>query len=256
MSSSASVPALSAAAPKKSRAPKAAKAEVAPATVAPVTAVASVTAAAPATPAKASKSTVAAVVAPAKATAAAVVAPVATAAVVAPTNDLVAATAATAAVDINIVSEFATLVETVNTLRSTLSTVFSNMKKLEKQIPRELKKAQKGRRRRAVTLNADGTEAPKKESTVFKKPIEISEALCQFLGVSKGTLLSRSDVTSRVCAYARNNKLMEKQVIKADAPLRKLLALTEADELKILNLQRYLKPHYPKSAVAAPTTTA
>jgi len=249
MSSSASVPALSAAAPKKSRAPKAAKAEAAPVAVAPAAAVA-----APATPAKAAKSTVAAVVAPAKATVA-VVAPVAAAAVVAPTNEVVAATAATAAVDINIVSEFASLVETVNTLRSTLSTVFSNMKKLEKQIPRELKKAQKGRRRRAVTLNADGTEAPKKESTVFKKPIEISEALCQFLGVSKGTLLSRSDVTSRVCAYARNNKLMEKQVIKADAPLRKLLALTEADELKILNLQRYLKPHYPKAAVA-PTTTA
>jgi hypothetical protein len=32
--------------------------------------------------------------------------------------------------------------------------------------------------------------------------------------------------------------------------MRKLLALTEKDELKILNLQRYLKPHYPKAATA------
>jgi len=56
-----------------------------------------------------------------------------------------------------------------------------------------------------------------------------------------------------VCAYAKEKGLMEKQNIKADASLRKLLALTEKDELKILNLQRYLKPHYIKPAVAATT---
>jgi chromatin remodeling complex protein RSC6 len=56
-------------------------------------------------------------------------------------------------------------------------------------------------------------------------------------------------VTTKVCGYAKSHQLMDKQVIKADAPLRKLLALTEKDELKILNLQRYLKPHYLKPAV-------
>jgi chromatin remodeling complex protein RSC6 len=86
---------------------------------------------------------------------------------------------------------------------------------------------------------------------VFTKPTAISDALCTFLGVPKGTQLSRSDVTTRVCRYAKENSLMVKQVIKADAPMRKLLALTEKDELKILNLQRYLKPHYIK-----PPTTA
>jgi hypothetical protein len=48
---------------------------------------------------------------------------------------------------------------------------------------------------------------------------------------------------------------MDKQVIKADAALRKLLALTEKDELKILNLQRFLKPHYLKDAVAPVAAT-
>ena len=38
---------------------------------------------------------------------------------------------------------------------------------------------------------------------------------------------------------------MNKQQINADATLRKLLNLTEGDALSILNLQRYLKPHYP-----------
>ena len=160
------------------------------------------------------------------------------------------ATSASSAVeDVNIVAQFNVLVEQVNTLRSTLGSVFSNMKKLEKQIPRELKRASKGRRRGAAKADADPA-SPKKE-TVFTKPTAISDALCTFLGVPKGTLISRSEVTTRVCRYAKEKSLMVKQVIKADAPLRKLLALTEADELKILNLQRYLKPHYLKPAPTA-----
>lgn len=149
---------------------------------------------------------------------------------------------------VNVVSEFNSLVEQVNTLRSTLSTVFSSMKKLEKAIPRELKRAQKGRRRKASTEG--GADKPKKD-TVFTKPTPISDALCTFLGVAKGTPLSRSEVTTRVCKYAKDHNLMNKQVIKADAALRKLLNLTEKDELKILNLQRYLKPHYIKPAATA-----
>jgi chromatin remodeling complex protein RSC6 len=122
------------------------------------------------------------------------------------------------------------------------------MKKLEKAIPRELKRAQKGRRRKASTEG--GADKPKKD-TVFTKPTPISDALCTFLGVAKGTPLSRSEVTTRVCKYAKDHALMNKQVIKADAALRKLLNLTEKDELKILNLQRYLKPHYIKPAAPA-----
>jgi chromatin remodeling complex protein RSC6 len=151
------------------------------------------------------------------------------------------------------VSEFNSLVEQVNALRSTLSTVFSSMKKLEKAIPRELKRAQKGRRRKAAAVT-EGGEPIKKKDTVFTKPTPISDALCTFLGVAKGTPLSRSEVTTRVCRYAKDHSLMNKQVIKADAALRKLLNLTEKDELKILNLQRYLKPHYIKPA--APVATA
>ncbi len=142
--------------------------------------------------------------------------------------------------EVNVVAEFNSLVAKVSALRETFTAVFSEMKKLEKRIPRELKKASKGRRNRKA---ADGTDKPKKES-VFTKPSKISDELCQFLGQAKGTEMSRSAVTTAVCNYAKQKGLMEKQLIKADAPLRKLLKLTEKDELKILNLQRYLKPHY------------
>lgn len=187
-------------------------------------------------------------------------APAPVAAVPAPVRAPVAATAAAVATpavpatpaateeNVNVVAEFNSLVEKVNTMRSSLAAVFSDMKKLEKRIPRELKKAQKGRRRRAPV---EGEEGKPKKDTVFTKPTAISDALCQFLNVPKGTLMSRSEVTTLVCKYAKEHNLMAKQVIKADAPMRKLLALTEKDELKILNLQRYLKPHYPKAATTA-----
>ena len=152
----------------------------------------------------------------------------------------VAEAAPVAVEEVNVVAEFNSLVAKVSALRETFTAVFSEMKKLEKRIPRELKKASKGRRNRKA---ADGTDKPKKES-VFTKPSKISDELCQFLGQPKGTEMSRSAVTTAVCNYAKQKGLMEKQLIKADASLRKLLKLTEADELKILNLQRYLKPHY------------
>ena len=210
---------------------------------------AAATAASPAAPAVAAPAPAPVVVAaPAPAPVVAAPAPV----VAAPAPVVAApveAAAAAATEQVNITAEFTSLVEQVNTLRTTVSTVFSTMRKLEKQIPRELKKASKGGRRHR---KAEG-DAPKKD-TVFTRPVPISDALCTFLGVSKGTQLSRSEVTTRVCAYAKNNKLMDKQVIKADAALRKLLALKESDELKILNLQRYLKPHYTKPAAAATAT--
>jgi len=201
---------------------------------APAVAAAPVTAPAVAAPA---------VVAP-KATAAAVVAPVVTTtAVVAP----VVATEAHAEENVNIVAQFNAAVEKVTALRTALSTVYADLKKLEKQIPRELKRAQKGRRARKV----EGVEGAPKKETIFTKPTPISDALCTFLGIAKGSLISRSEVTSKVCRYAKEKGLMEKQNIKADAALRKLLALKDGDELKILNLQRFLKPHYIKPAAPA-----
>ena len=179
-----------------------------------------------------------------------VVAPVAAPAPVATTTT----TETTHTEEVNVAARVTAAVEKVNALRSAVAAIHSELKILEKQVPKELKKAAKGRRARKT----EGGEDKPKKDTVFNRPTPISDALCQFLGVPKGTQIPRCEVTSRVCAYAREKGLMDKQIIKADAPLRKLLALKESDELKILNLQRYLKPHYPasKATVAAATATA
>jgi len=172
----------------------------------------------------------------------------------APVAAPVAAPAPVAAVEaegeVNLVAEFNAQVAKVNELRNTLGTVLADMKKMEKRLSRELKRAGRRRRTRVPQLDANGVELPKKPS-VFTKPQQITDALCVFLGKSKGTLMSRSDVTRGIMDYVKAHKLNNKQDINPDAALRKLLSVTEAEKVTILNLQRYLKGHYVKAVVPA-----
>jgi chromatin remodeling complex protein RSC6 len=187
------------------------------------------------TPASAGRKAAAPVPAP-------VVAPVAVPVVVAPVTEEPEG-------ELNLVAEFNSQVSKVNELRNTVGAVLADMKKLEKRLAREIKKAGRRRRTRAPQVDEAGNPLPKKPS-VFTKPQKITDALCVFLGKAKGTEMSRSDVTRGIMDYVKKNGLNAKQVINPDAALRKLLSVTEAENVTILNLQRYLKGHYVKAPVA------
>lgn len=176
-------------------------------------------------------------------------APVVAAPVVAAPAAVAAAATAEPEAELNLVAEFNSQVSKVNELRNTLGTVLADMKKLEKRLAREIKKAGRRRRTRAPLLDEAGNPVPKKPS-VFTKPQQITDALCVFLGKPKSTEMSRSDVTRGVMDYVKKNGLNNKQDILPDAALRKLLNVTETEKVTILNLQRFLKHHYVKAPVA------
>jgi len=136
--------------------------------------------------------------------------------------------------------------EQLSGLKSAFSTAAATLKVLEKQAARVVKKAE--RRRKRKTEAVEGAE-PK--PCIFTKPVKISAELCSFLNKPKDSTVSRSEVTKGVMAYARSHNLMDKQTIKADASLRKLLTLNEGDSLTILNLQKYLRRHYIKTTPVA-----
>ena len=139
------------------------------------------------------------------------------------------------------------LSEQLSGLKATLQMALLGLKTLEKQAARVVKKADRRGRRKAEAVEG----APKKPC-IFTTPVKISEELCSFLALPKSTEVSRSAVTKAVMAYARSHNLMEKQTIKADAPLRKLLSLKDSDpQLTILNLQTYLSRHYVKAVPVA-----
>ena len=139
----------------------------------------------------------------------------------------------------------ADLHEQLSALKVAASAAAGALKVIEKQAARVVKKADRRRKRKAEAVA--GAE-PK--PCIFTKPVKISDELCSFLAQPKNTEVSRSAVTKGVMAYARANNLMDKQTIKADAPLRKLLTLNEGDSLTILNLQKFLRRHYVKAPVA------
>ena len=83
----------------------------------------------------------------------------------------------------------------------------------------------------------------------FLRPILISDELAEFLGKTVGTTMLRTDVSKMINAYLKANGLQDSEnasIINADEKLRKLLGLTNEDELTYFNLQKYLKPHFIK----------
>ena len=135
--------------------------------------------------------------------------------------------------------------EQLSALKTAASAAASALKVIEKQAARVVKKADRRRKRKA-----EAVEGAEPKPCIFTKPVKISDELTAFLGQPKNTEVSRSAVTKGVMAYARAHNLMDKQTIKADAALRKLLTLNEGDSLTILNLQKFLRRHYVKAPVA------
>lgn len=183
---------------------------------------------------------------------AAVAAPVAAAPVATATPATATPAVETAAVvEDDIIASFNKSVSQLNEKIAAFKSLYSEIatlgKTIEKQAARVAKKAErKGRKNKsAKTGNANPADC------VFTKPVKVTDELCSFLGQAKDTTFSRSEVTKGIMAYAKSHNLMDKQTIKADASLRKLLTLSEADNLTILNLQKYLSRHYVKATPVA-----
>jgi chromatin remodeling complex protein RSC6 len=136
--------------------------------------------------------------------------------------------------------------EKIGQLTSLVSSLKAEFKGLEKVVAKELKDAEKASQKRK---RASGNRAP----SGFVKPTLISDELALFLGKEKGSLLARTAVSKEINAYIRANKLQDGQngrKINADAKLAKLLKLAKGDELTYFNLQKYMKHHFVKTAVA------
>ncbi|QIG60204.1 SWIB-domain containing protein [Dishui Lake large algae virus 1] len=87
----------------------------------------------------------------------------------------------------------------------------------------------------------------------FAKPTKISDELCAFLNVPKGTQLSRTDVTRRINSYVKEHNLYDpsnRRIINPDANLKKILVLKPGEQLSFFTLQRAIKSHFASSVKA------
>lgn len=139
--------------------------------------------------------------------------------------------------------EFTDLVTTLSGLKNVVSSLSSRMKTLQKKYDRELKLAQKSKKRTRVAN-------PNRKPSGFVKPTLITDELASFLGKDTGTLMARTQVTREINQYIRDHKLQDPtngRIIRPDNALRSLLNVPQSDELTYFNLQRYMSPHFVKS---------
>ena len=131
------------------------------------------------------------------------------------------------------------------------------IKKTSKSYTRERRDYDKNLARERRRARKDPNRK-KREPSGFAVATNISDKLCDFLNVPKGTQLSRTDVTRKVTTYIREKNLQisnNRRAFKPDKALKGILGdLQEVDKEKgftYFNLQRYITPHITSSASSA-----
>jgi hypothetical protein len=123
----------------------------------------------------------------------------------------------------------------------------------DRKLLKEVKELQKETAKRYATLEKIEVKKANKKSksknnkpSGITKPTGISDELCEFLGIEKGTLVARTEVTKQIAAYYKEHDLQvpeDKRLIKADDKLRGLLNCGE-EPFVMFKLQTFLKPHF------------
>tara|TARA_B100000575_G_C23137730_1_gene661346 strand:+ start:986 stop:1612 length:627 start_codon:yes stop_codon:yes gene_type:complete len=130
-------------------------------------------------------------------------------------------------------------------LKKTLKSYERERKDYEKNLARDRRRAKKDPSRK------------KREPSGFAVATDISDSLCDFLSLKKGTKLSRTDVTRKVTAYIREQNLQVPENRRSFIPDKQLGSilgpLKDIDKDKgftYFNLQRYITPHITSSAAS------
>lgn len=126
-----------------------------------------------------------------------------------------------------------------------IKTLHNNLKILQKEVLKErkdlLKKSNKNNKKKKKKNSLSG----------FAVPTKITNELAEFLNLDKDIEISRTDVTSLICKYIKDNNLQNpdnKKIILPDEKLKKLFHgyLSDEDQLEFFNIQSYLKYHFIK----------
>ena len=127
-------------------------------------------------------------------------------------------------------------------IKNLINDITNEHKQLQKNIQKDLKSIEKKKNKVILKKN-------KREPSGFAKPTKLSDDLCDFLGKPFGTEMARTEVTKFLTSYIKMNNLQQtedKRKIKPDTKLLKLLNVDINEEVTYFNLQKWMKPHFPK----------
>lgn len=95
----------------------------------------------------------------------------------------------------------------------------------------------------------------RKSPSGFAKPNKISDELCDFIGVPRGTEKSRTDITRYINSYVKEhnlNKPTNRRIILPDDKLKAILNVKEGEEVTFFILQRLISHHFPSKTAPKP----
>lgn len=139
-----------------------------------------------------------------------------------------------------------------------LRTRLADLRKMKKEIATLEKQSKTVSKKKAPRSPSD----PKKQSG-FRKPVLISDDLCEFLGMEKGSRVARSDVTKKIGAYVsehslknpKNGREFQFNNSEASKKFQKILDVSGIETGKpigFLVLQKCIKHHFIKETTDAP----
>lgn len=147
-----------------------------------------------------------------------------------------------------LVKQLQSITELINTLTQTSKVLTNEMRNLTKDV----NKLRNTKAPKRVKKQVD-PDVPRKLSAL-EKPVDISEELATFLGLTVGEQYSRGKITQAINKYVKDKDLQNPEnrrfiLLDSEEGQKLKRLLRDPDQpLTFFNIQRYLKPHYPKSA--------
>jgi len=141
-----------------------------------------------------------------------------------------------------ILDQFNTITNSLTLFKMQISTLQQQVKTVEKNVKKELKNIKKDKKK--------DKPKNKRAPSGFAKPCKISDELCTFIGVDKGTELSRTDITRHINSYVKEHNLNNpenRREFFPDKKLKSILNVKDGEKVTYFVLQRLIAHHFPPS---------
>ena len=144
-----------------------------------------------------------------------------------------------------VAASFKELVSALNGVQTQVRSAIVAVRATEKLVTKKLREANKKNRKK----NKDSNKS-KRAPSGFAKPSLISNELSQFLGKPENTMMARTEVTKYLTKYIKDHNLQDplnKRKIVPDDALKKVLNVSDEEDVTYFNLQKHMKHHFPKA---------
>ena len=136
--------------------------------------------------------------------------------------------------------EFTNVLAQLNGLKSLCSSVINQIKGLEKNVKKQMKQYEREIKKQS--------KHKKKKPSGFAVPTTVSEKLSDFMGLTEGQQIARTEVTKYIINYIKTNNLQNPNNNQSILPDTKLKSLFDNDteEITYFNIQKHMNKHFIK----------